>query len=273
MRRLIIDAGATRSDCCLTESGGTRRFDAPGMNVASMDQGAVDAAVAAIAAQLDEAPDGISLYAAGLVADAPAWLQETFGRCFPGVPVDYASDLMAAARAVCGHAPGLAAILGTGSNSCQYDGQRIVRRVPGAGFILGDEGSASCLGKQFVADYFKGLVPPAMAEAFSRQYDVRYETVVRQVYRGPSPAGYLGGFAPFVTDWCGKEPYADALVENNFRLFFRRMLGRYERYPVGIVGGFAAALEPVLRRVAGEEGMEIRVITASPMPGLMDYYA
>lgn len=273
MRRLIIDAGATTSDCCLMEGGTLRRFRAPGMNVASMQEGTVTAAVQAVADAAGPDPCRIHLYAAGLVAEAPAWLDRAFSRCFPQADVEYQSDLMAAARAVCGHAPGLAAILGTGSNSCQYDGETIVRRVPGGGFILGDEGSASCLGKNLVADYVKGLLPPAMAEDFARRYDLSYAEVVRQVYRGPSPAGYLGSFAPFVTAWCGREPYADALVEENFRRFFRRMLGRYDRLPVGIIGGFAAALEPALRRVAEEEEIEIQMIAASPMPGLLAYYA
>ena len=161
--KLIIDSGATKADWCLVEGGQVvRRFKTAGMNVSVL----TPEAVAAIASEASAGLEGPAvseayLYAAGLIegSDAAALAVEAVSAAFGGTPVEGASDMLAAARAACGHAEGLCAILGTGSNSCLYDGSAIVHIARSGGFILGDEGGGACLGKLFIADYVKGLVP------------------------------------------------------------------------------------------------------------------
>ena len=175
---------------------------------------------------------------------------------------------------MCGHNCGITAILGTGSNSCQWDGEKIVKRIRTGGFILGDEGSASALGKAFIADFIKDLVPENVASEFRKKFDSSYETIVENVYRSAaSPSGYLGSFAPFLMQYYETEPYIKELVDNNFRSFIRRVLKQYgARVPVGIIGGFGFALKDIFKRIAQEEGITVSGFLASPIEGLIEYH-
>ena len=187
---------------------------------------------------------------------------------------DVQTDLIGAARAACGHEPGIAAILGTGSNSCQFDGNSIVRRVYSSGFILGDEGSAATLGKLFISDFLKGFVPEAVAKDFARRFPSDYATIVENVYRNPdSPSSYLGSFAPFILEHYD-DSYIKELVDGNFRAFIRRSIKQYDyqRYPVGVIGGFGYALRDIFTRIAAEEGIRISCFYPAPVEGLIKYH-
>ena len=224
----------------------------------------------------------VFFYGAGIIAREgeriPAVMKDVdafFERYYPGSEREYASDLLAAARAVCGHGKGIAAILGTGSNSCLYDGKAIVSNVHSSGYILGDEGSGVALGRDFMADFLKGLVPEGLAAGFASEFKADYLTVVENVYKGPRPAAYLSSFAPWIMHHYESSPYVRELAEENFRRFVRRCLRQYDtdRYEVGVVGGFGKANEAVLRKVFAEEGVAVSSITASPLEGLMEYHS
>ena len=276
--KLIIDSGATKTDWRLVEGGRiVRRYTSAGMNVSVLTPEAVADIVL-------EAADGLErpaiseayLYAAGLIEGSEAAVQavKAVSEAFGGAPVKGASDMLAAARAACGRSEGICAILGTGSNSCLYDGSRIVHTARSGGFILGDEGGGACLGKLFIADYIKGLVPEPLASEFGSAFDVDYMTIVRRVYKEAAPSAYLGSFAPWILGHRG-DPYVDALVDRNFTDFFERSLLRHGRadLPAGFVGGFAAACEPQLRAVAQRCGVRVSRILASPMDGLVEYHS
>ncbi len=276
--KLIIDSGATKTDWRLVEGGRiVRRYTSAGMNVSVLTPEAV-------ADIVREAADGLErpaiseayLYAAGLIEGSEAAVQavKAVSEAFGGAPVKGASDMLAAARAACGRSEGICAILGTGSNSCLYDGSRIVHTARSGGFILGDEGGGACLGKLFIADYIKGLVPEPLASEFGSAFDVDYMTIVRRVYKEAAPSAYLGSFAPWILGHRG-DPYVDALVDRNFTDFFERSLLRHGRrdLPAGFVGGFAAACESQLRAVAQRCGVRVSRILASPMDGLVEYHS
>ena len=264
MNTLIVDCGATKTDWYL--SGG-RSLRTAGFNLAQTPAEQLQAILDQAAAQLGPV-DRVHFYAAGLVSEPPVRLE----RWFAGATVEYASDMLGAARAVCGHAPGIAAILGTGANTCQYDGEKITRKVNCGGFIVGDEGSAAVLGKRFVTDYLKGFVPQSMADAFAHQFQADYPTLVKNIYAGQAPARYLGGFAPFILSYYSWEEYAKDLVDNNFREFFRRTVKQYDALPLGIVGGFGHACKDILSGIGREFGIQINTILASPLEGLRQYH-
>ena len=265
--KIIVESGATKTDwCAISASGEIRQIRSEGMNFstkvgASTIESQIQKAIMALNTD-NEPVSEVHLYAAGLVAP------RTSGS------VEYASDLLGAARAVCGQAPGIAANLGTGSNSCLYDGAQIVRNVHSCGFILGDEGSAASLGKMFMADFLKGLVPEALSKEFASSFEVDYATVVTNVYKGDTPGRYLGSFAPWIIERSTKDEYLHELVRTNFRLFIERALKRYDvaSYPVGIVGGFGYALRDVFTEVASAYGIRISSIVATPMEGLIRYH-
>ena len=218
----------------------------------------------------------IYLYMAGIPSDElKEAIYATFQQYFPVACLETYSDLMGAARAACGHQSGIAAIIGTGSNSCMYDGKEITKRVYSCGFILGDEGSAATLGKLFIADFLKGLIPSEIASEFSSRYPSDYATIVANVYKSEgSPSGYLGSFAPFILEHYDN-PYIKELVDGNFRSFIRRSIKQYDtdKYAVGVVGGFGFALKDIFKRVAEQEGVNISRFIKSPIDGLVEYHS
>ena len=276
--KLIVDSGATKADWCAVEDGQiVRRLKTAGMNVSVLSPEAVGAIAAEAAAGFGGMEvSSIHLYASGLIegSGSAAKAVEILSAAFGGAPVEGASDMLGAARAACGRSEGVCAILGTGSNSCLYDGSRIVHTARSGGFILGDEGGGACLGKLFLADYIKGLVPEPLASEFGSAFDVDYMTVVRKVYKEPAPSAYLGSFAPWILERRG-DPYVDALIDRNFTDFFERSLLRHgcAGLPAGFVGGFAVACAPQLRSVAERFGVRISRILASPMEGLVEYHS
>jgi len=273
--RIIVDSGATKAGWTALVPGAPVSVYTGGLNLATADGASVRKTVREAAEKLGR-PENVSVidfYGAGIIA-APALLDAAIADVFPGARVEYSSDLLGAARALFGHGPGIACILGTGSNSCLYDGGKVVRNLHPCGFILGDEGGGCSLGKRFVSDFLKEMLPDNVSSDFSSKHEVDYMTVVRNVYKGEAPSRYLASFAPYVLSWYGKDETVSRMIEDNFRDFFRKFLLRYDtsKYEVGIVGGFAVAAEAILRKVAAEEGVRIGRIMADPMPGLIDFY-
>ena len=278
--KVIAECGASKSDWRLiSQSEEICQVSTLGINVSTMSPSAIGKVVEQAAegfgnAALDVV--GMHVYLAGVITeDIRQELTVLFGGYFPNSSFEFQTDLIAAARAVCGHGPGIAAILGTGSNSCQWSGTEIVKRVYSSGFILGDEGSAATLGKLFIADFLKGLVPAEIANEFSARFPSDYATIVSNVYRSQtSPSGYLGSFAPFILEHY-EHPYIKELVDGNFRAFIRRSLKQYDTqmYPVGVVGGFGCALKDIFGCIAMEEGVRISGFFPRPIEGLIAYHS
>ena len=277
---LIVESGATKGDWRVISPSGeeSARFLAGGTNVSTMTADAVRRIITETSEKIAASGydiEKIWFYTAGIpTLEAKELLTGTFKTVFPDASIEIEDDLTAAARAACGHEKGITAILGTGSNSCQWDGEKIVKKIRTGGFILGDEGSASALGKAFIADFIKDLVPENIAADFRERFDGRYETIVENIYRSQtSPSGYLGGFAPFLMEYYESDAYIKGLVDNNFRSFIRRVLKQYETAdPVGIVGGFGCALKEIFTRIAQEEGIKISGFQDSPIEGLIKYH-
>lgn len=282
---IIVESGATKTDwCAVAADGSVIPVRTAGMNIATMPIEAIKAIINEAAPQLN--PNGekvteLHYYAAGLIIPegekippVAKNLDASLKEYFPDAEMEYASDLLDAARAVCGHKPGIAAIMGTGSNSCLYDGKNIVKNVRSAGFILGDEGGGACLGKMFMADFLKGLVPEPVSSEFVRDFQVDYFTVVQKVYKSDAPSKYLGEFAPWIMARYDSCDYVRELVDRNFRNFIERALSQYDirKYPVGVVGGFGYAHQEKLRKVAAEYGIRFSEIIATPIEGLIKYH-
>ena len=267
---LIAESGATKTDWCLLgPEGPVKRLQTPGMNLSTISAESNAEVFAESVAQFTRVEE-VHFYAAGLL-EFPTELDREFRVRFPQATFEYASDLLAAARSACGHGEGIAAILGTGSNTCHYDGEKIVRNIHGGGFIIGDEGSAAALGRLFLCDLVKELVPEEIVRAFAASHETEYAAVVRNVYKSPAPSRYLGSLAPFLLEHRGNA-YVDALIDRNFRDLFERALVRYGRLPVGVVGGFGCACRTELERLGAEYGLTFSRFIPSPMEGLIAYH-
>lgn len=284
--KLIVECGATKSDWSLVNGCGlSASFKSEGLNFSSGDRDFIYRTLELSILKVKDTADGepvseIFFYAAGLFpsedADSPyMMLYSYFSSAFPNANLYLENDLLAAARAVCGHKPGIAAILGTGSNCCVFDGSDITHRQPSGGFILGDEGSASALGRAFVSDYIKGLVPECIALAFAEKYDMEYSSLVWQIYHGASPAGFLGKFAPDILSFYDSNHYMKHLVDNNFRAFFERCLIPLldtKSTSIGIAGGFGHACRKIIDTIAEEYDIKIDKYLSSPSEELIKYH-
>lgn len=189
-------------------------------------------------------------------------------------PIQVESDLLAAARGLFKCEAGIACILGTGSNSCFYDGKMIVKNIKAAGYILGDEGSGAVLGKLFLSDVLKGLAPKEIANDFFDRFRITANDVMESVYNLPFPNRFLSTTSYFLADYLDNE-YVYNLLTNNLRNFFTRSVCQYDykNYPIRFVGSVAYSYSEILRELGREFGVELDVIEETPMTGLIEFHS
>lgn len=189
-------------------------------------------------------------------------------------PVTVESDLVGAAHGLLQHDAGLACILGTGSNSCFYDGERITKSVSPGGFILGDEGSGSSMGRIFLSDVLKDLAPRDLIEEFYAVNKITKADIMDSVYNNPHANNNLHNYSFFLAEHLDNE-YARNLVTNEIKRFFDRNLCQYEYkdYPVYFVGSVATRYSEILLQVAYSYNMNVKKIVSDSMPGLVAYHS
>ena len=201
-------------------------------------------------------------------------VSRTLIRFFGNAIIEIQSDLLAASRSLFQNSKGIACILGTGSNSCYYDGNDIVENISPLGFILGDEGSGAVIGKLFLADCLKNQLPIELKEKFLQQYDLTPAIILENVYKKPFPNRFLAKFTPFLLEHL-EEPSIFNLVFDSFDAFLVRNVMQYqlEDVEVGFVGSIAHYFKDTLEIVASERGIVISEIIQNPMEGLIKYHS
>ncbi len=184
------------------------------------------------------------------------------------------SDLLGAARGLLVRESGLACILSSGSNSCLYNGQEIVKNVPPLGYILGDEGSGAYIGKLLISDMLKGIAPEHLIKAFYERFMITPTVLMEEVYRNPLPSRTLSRYSTFLADY-KNDPYAYNLVYQSFIKFFERNVAfyDYQTQPVSFVGNTCTLFQDILEKAAADFGVNIAKITRYSMPGLVEYHA
>jgi hypothetical protein len=190
------------------------------------------------------------------------------------VLVSVNSDLLAVARGLCGKEPGIACILGTGSNSCYYDGSEIVKHIPPWGTWLGDEGSASVMGRKLVILYLNQELPDHLQQAFTKRYPELKETVMDHVYRQPYPNRYLGQFSRFLYHQM-KDRFVYQFIYSNFQEFLERKVLKYPNateLPVHFCGSIGFYFNSILRKAATDKNLHITNIVETPIAGLTLYH-
>ncbi len=189
-------------------------------------------------------------------------------------PVTVESDLLGAARGLLVRSSGLACILGTGSNSCLYNGSEIVRTVPPLGYILGDEGSGAYLGKLMIADMLKGIAPASLTQAFFEKFSVSANVLMDDVYTNALPSRTLSHYSSFLAEHLD-DPYVYRLIYSAFMNFFTRNIAFYDyrSQPLCFVGSTATTYRTILDRAAKDFGVSISKVIRNSMPGLVEYHA
>ncbi len=189
-------------------------------------------------------------------------------------PIQVESDLLAAARGLFKCESGIACILGTGSNSCFYDGKIIVKNVKAAGYILGDEGSGAALGKIFLSDALKGLAPQQLTADFYEKLRITPNEAMESVYNRPFPNRFLATISYFLADYLDNEYVYNILVRNLNDFFIRSVCQYdYKNYPIRFVGSIAYTYSDILRTVASDYGVDLDVIEETPMAGLVEFHS
>ncbi len=277
MMILIADAGSTKTTWSLVDpaDGSARTLRTTGLNPAVMAAEDIRATVDAELRPLIDGTDVTALYyyGAGIVTDSHR-ATIAGARTFAGIRhIKIESDMLGAARSLLGHEGGIAGILGTGSNSCLYDGARITANIPPLGYILGDEGSGASIGKRFAADLFKGLLPDEVKQLWDRRVGLTMADVIERVYRRPGANAFLASLMPTIREACAHEA-VDRLVTEEFDRYFSRNIDRYGRpgAPLGFTGSVALHFSPQLRSVAAAHGYPEPAICADPMPGLIAFH-
>lgn len=274
---LIADSGSTKTDWCVVDNGKIRqRIATQGINPFHQSDSEISRIVGEeLVPQIEGTVDSVFFYGSGCREELCPNVAQALANHFPAaVCISVANDLLGAARAVCGDKEGIACILGTGANSCLYDGRRIVANTPPLGYILGDEGSGAVLGRLFLNALYKGALSKELKEEFENETGLTMASIIGKVYREPLANRFLASLSPFI----GRHTNNDgvrALVVDNFRQFFRRNVAAYNRLdlPVGFVGSIASHYRDLLAEAAVSEGFTIGDIVASPIDTLAAYHA
>ena len=221
----------------------------------------------------------VSFYGSGCTPAHVPMMRQLLAEVFPYKTIEVYFDLMAAARALCQHEPGIACILGTGANSCLYDGEQIVQNTPALGYILGDEGSGSVLGRLFMNAIFKNPQYADLRDAYLAETRLTQADIINKVYREPMANRFLASTSLFIEQHRDNSLLHDLIVRN-FRDFLTHNVAPYAQYtaldvqqlPVSFVGSMAYHYESELREAAQIEGFTIGKIMQSPMEGLITYH-
>jgi len=273
---LIADSGSTKVDWrALHSDGSVQEVTTAGINpFFQTEEQIIYELQQHLLPDVSASVNEIHFYGAGVSSPEKVLvLQNCFRKVFPKARAFAYTDLLAAARALCGHTPGIAAILGTGANSCFYDGKDIVDNVPACGFILGDEGSGAVLGKKFISDYLKRQLPAEISTLFTQKYGLNYNSIIERVYRQPFPNRFLATFSVFLNE-NRTDPYINRLLKTNFEEFFTRNIIQYDykKYSVNLVGSVAFHYSEIIKEVAAQNKIKIGTILKSPIDGLVEYH-
>lgn len=278
---LIADCGSTKIDWCLLNNDKVEKqvftlgVNAVMLTEEEMRQRFAEQLMPEMAEYAGKI-DAVYFYGAGCLApEVCGNVARAIRSNIPAPVIEVYTDLLAAARALCGRERGIACIMGTGSNSCLYDGTGIASNVSPLGFILGDEGSGAVLGKLFLGDVLKKQLPAEICAAFLEEYDLDLLGIIRRVYREPQANRFLASVTPFLSKNINV-PEIHALVLGAFRAFFHRNIHQYQNYqnhPVNFIGSIAFYFKDVLAEAATAEGCTIGKILKSPMEGLLKFHS
>ena len=275
--KLIADSGATKTDWCIgTDQADNRIIQTQGINPFHQTQEHIAQVLSEeLLPQLGETESisHIHFYGAGCTPEKSVLVKEELQALFPHALIDVQSDLLGAARSLCGKEKGIACILGTGSNSCEYDGEKITANVSPLGYILGDEGSGATLGKRLTGDCLKRQLPEHICSQFLEYTGLTHAQIIDKVYRQPQANRFLASLTPFLS-MHRNEPEIHELLISCFSDFFRRnvMQYDYEQTSVHFTGSSAWYFQEEVKEATQRFNLQIGEFIKSPIHGLIIYH-
>lgn len=276
--KLIADSGATKTEWCLLGHGKIKKVFTQGISPYFMDEGQIGNLLEAELMPTLKKITVDEIYYYGTGCSNPnnvLIIKKAIQKTFPGTKVKVDHDLMAAARALCGTHKGIACILGTGSNSCYFNGKKIEKNTPGLGYVLGDEGSGAYLGKKLVQQYLYGNFDADLMARFDATYTTTAVEILENVYKKPLPNRYLAGFVLFLSKNRG-HPFIEKIIYDGINDFFLNHICNYpesKKFPVNFTGGVAFGFQDVLHQLCRTYKLVPGKILKNPMEGLIEYHS
>ncbi len=275
--KLIADSGSTKTEWCLLKNGKPVIFTTQGMSPYFLD----DTGIAKIIEDevnpyLKKQPIGeVHFYGAGCKdPNNKKRFKKIFETIFPDAKINVENDLFGAARSLCGLEKGIACILGTGSNSCYFNGKNIIKNSPGLGYVLGDEGSGAILGKKVIQHYLYDIFEDDMKTRFEEKFAITPAEILKAVYHQPLPNRYLASFTKFLSENRGHY-MIENIIEDGLNEFFYTHIIRYaesKKLPIHFTGGVASGFKDIIAQLCSGYDLELGQITKTPMEGLIKFH-
>jgi N-acetylglucosamine kinase-like BadF-type ATPase len=275
---LIADGGSTKTDWRLIKEGREyKQVQTSGFNPYLVGSDEIEEILwKELQPYIDNnAVSSVYYYGAGCSTPVKIMIIENaFGKVFTNARLHISHDLLAAAHALCGDKEGIAAILGTGSNSCYYDGKEIRDGIFSLGYFFGDEGSGAYLGKQLVSTYLHKELPEEIEKRFAEKFPMSRESILDAVYTKPAPSRFLASFSTFINEH-RSHPFIYNLITEAFRSFYKYQVCCYTKHkevPVHFVGSVAYHYSDILTEVGKEFGISTGRFIKAPIDGLVEYH-
>ena len=275
--QLIADSGASKTTWCLLQNNKKKILSTQGLSPYFLKTDQIQQIVGTeVKSKLKGiAPDEIFFYGTGCINPGNEKLvKKALSNLFPQSAIQVTHDLMGAAKALCGDQKGVACILGTGSNSCYYNGKKIVKNSPGLGFVLGDEGSGAYMGKKVVQYYLYNTFDPDLMDRFNALFKTNSAEILEAVYKKPLPNRYLASFVQFLVENRGHY-MVENIIEDSFNDFFFHHVYKYKEswtMPINFVGSVAFGFKDVLNEMCNSYELQLGKVLKNPMDGLIKYH-
>ena len=273
---LIADSGATKTDWLFCDEANSYIIKTEGINPFHQQDDKIDGIIVnnllpAISADCTLIT-AVYFYGAGCLPTHVGGIERVLKKYFPKADIQINTDLLGAARALCGHEPGIACILGTGANSCLYDGEQIERNISPLGYILGDEGSGAYLGKRFVSDCFKEQLPVFLRDGLLDEFHLSYTDIITKVYKEPLANRFLASLTPYIYKHREVPEVHDFLIDC-FETFFRRnVLPYHSDLSISLTGSISWFFQEEVKEAAKNLGLRTKLFLKNPIQGMASYH-
>lgn len=277
--KLIVDCGSTKADwVILNGEEVVTSFQSEGFNPNYTDRDSILSIIlnkSSYRTYIQEITE-VFFYGSGCGNEKNCNLiKEIFSLIFINAKIEVTHDMMAACHAVLGNNKGIVCILGTGSNSCFYDGKEITEKATSLGYILGDEGSGSYIGKKLVRDYFYKKMPNELSSKFEQEYELNINTLIDNVYHKNQASKYLADFTKFAFNNMNHD-YIKDLCSKSFDEFIEYFVLKYKNakdYEIGFIGSVAYYFKDILNKSLENHGSKLGKVIKNPIDGLIEYYS
>ena len=276
--KLICDSGSTKAEWCLLNGKSKKIVTTQGLSPYFLTTQQIQQIIAKelMPKIKNIIIDEVFFYGTGCSnPENVKSVKKSISLVFSKAKVTVDHDLMGAAKALCGRNKGIACILGTGSNSCFYNGKKIVKNSPGLGYVLGDEGSGAYLGKKVIQYFLYKTFDEDLMDRFNAKYATNSVDILNHVYKQPLPNRYLASFVPFLIENRGHY-MIENIIEDAFNDFFFNHIYKYReswQMPINFVGSVAFGFKDVLKEMCNAYELQLGIVIKKPMDGLIKYHS